>query len=583
MVHEYKTLSHTFEEIKAENASLKNSSAESSSDELEDTDSLKTELSRLKIENDLLRNEASELKAEVDKLIKEMSSWNQSTRSLLKLYESQKPLNDKTGVGFNYDSSHGETSTQSQPVYDKFNERSFVKGGVIHDCIESIRYDDQDTSQLDRKGKGKVGVGYQRPENSKLVWLKNKLNKDKAKAGPKFFVPNQPRHYSKKAKTEWTRNQSRRNLHGQNIKSKFKRPARNFAQTFVDPRTGKTVRIIQVWVPKGLIQSGPKRNLVECDEEKIEKSAEALFQQLEYSLEFSRWYEISAGSYSRTSRWMIQTQEMKRRRAKDSADGLCVCYNQQTASVEFTSSRDVCCSIVLLGVHTGAACVGGCFQIACNHQSLLVESFRGGRRGDEEYDVWKIRMQAHLAAQNDDMWEVITNGPLKIMKANPAFAITGGAPEWIEKSRAEYTTEDKKKANLDNVAKDILYKTLDKDMFSYIKTCATAKEIWEKLTQICEGNDRKVFVAEESNRNWADSDSDSTSSSSSSSDSEQEKVNCLMANDFMEDEVFDFSNIEFTREDLISALHEMVDEYRKLSQTFEEVKAENKIRAFSYN
>ncbi|KZV54911.1 hypothetical protein F511_31334 [Dorcoceras hygrometricum] len=49
-----------------------------------------------------------------------------------------------------------------------------------------------------------------------------------------------------------------------------------------------------------------------------------------------------------------------------------------------------------------------------------------------------------------------------------------------------------------------------------------------------------------------------------------------MANDFMEDEVFDFSNIEFTREDLISALHEMVDEYRKLSQTFEEVKAENK-------
>ncbi|KZV43820.1 purple acid phosphatase-like protein (ISS) [Dorcoceras hygrometricum] len=149
MVHEYMTLSHTFEEIKAENASLKNSSAESSSDELEDTDSLKTELSRLKIENDLLRNEASELKAEVDKLTKEMSSWNQSTRSLFKLYESQKPLNDKTGVGFNYDSSYGETSTQSQPVYDKFNERSFVKGGVIHDCLESIRYDDQDTSQLD--------------------------------------------------------------------------------------------------------------------------------------------------------------------------------------------------------------------------------------------------------------------------------------------------------------------------------------------------------------------------------------------------------------------------------------------------
>ncbi|KZV27118.1 hypothetical protein F511_35636 [Dorcoceras hygrometricum] len=177
MVHEYKTLSHTFEEIKAENASLKNSSAESSSYEHEDTDSLKTELSRLKIENDLLRNEASELKAEVDKLTEEMSSWNKSTRSLFKLYESQKPLNDKTGMGFNYDNSHGETSTQSQPVYDKFNERNLVKGGVIHDCIESIRYDDQDTSQLDRKGKGKVGVGYYRPE------FKVRLAKEQAEQG----------------------------------------------------------------------------------------------------------------------------------------------------------------------------------------------------------------------------------------------------------------------------------------------------------------------------------------------------------------------------------------------------------------
>ncbi|KZV29428.1 hypothetical protein F511_18696 [Dorcoceras hygrometricum] len=78
---------------------------------------------------------------------------------------------------------------------------------------------------------------------------------------------------------------------------------------------------------------------------------------------------------------------------------------------------------------------------------------------------------------------------MKIMKANTAIAISDGAPQWVEKNRHEYTTEDKKKANLDNVAKDILYKTLDKNMFSKIKTCATAKEIWEKLTQICEEND----------------------------------------------------------------------------------------------
>ncbi|KZV58514.1 hypothetical protein F511_23988 [Dorcoceras hygrometricum] len=43
-----------------------------------------------------------------------------------------------------------------------------------------------------------------------------------------------------------------------------------------------------------------------------------------------------------------------------------------------------------------------------------------------------------------------------------------------------------------------------------------------------------------------------------------------------EAEVFDFSNSEFTCEDLINALNEMVYEYRKLSQIFEEIKAKNK-------
>ncbi|XP_075481184.1 uncharacterized protein LOC142521894 [Primulina tabacum] len=60
----------------------------------------------------------------------------------------------------------------------------------------------------------------------------------------------------------------------------------------------------------------------------------------------------------------------------------------------------------------------------------------------------------------------------------------------VEKHRSEWTTEDKKKANLDNLAKDILYKTLDKNMFTKIKTCTTTKEIWEKLTELCEGNDQ---------------------------------------------------------------------------------------------
>ncbi|XP_073031139.1 uncharacterized protein [Primulina eburnea] len=117
----------------------------------------------------------------------------------------------------------------------------------------------------------------------------------------------------------------------------------------------------------------------------------------------------------------------------------------------------------------------------------------------ENYDDWKIRMQAHLAAQDDDMWYVIIDGPMEILKVNIAMVTIEGAPQMVENHRSKWTTEDKKKVNLDNVAKDILYKTMDKNMFANIKTCSTANEIWEKLTQLCEGNgytkENKLTVA----------------------------------------------------------------------------------------
>ncbi|KZV50623.1 hypothetical protein F511_33280 [Dorcoceras hygrometricum] len=139
MVKEYRKLSHSFEEAKAENNSLKISSAESSSDEQEDADTLKTELSKLKAENEMLRNEISELKAEVAKSTVEMSSYSKSTITLQKICENQKQASDKTGIGFS-DSEFckGESSTQSRPAYDKFNKRSFVKADMIYDCFSTL-------------------------------------------------------------------------------------------------------------------------------------------------------------------------------------------------------------------------------------------------------------------------------------------------------------------------------------------------------------------------------------------------------------------------------------------------------------
>ncbi|KZV50720.1 CMP-N-acetylneuraminate-poly-alpha-2,8-sialyltran sferase [Dorcoceras hygrometricum] len=67
----------------------------------------------------------------------------------------------------------------------------FVKASMTYDSCASMRYDDQSSSQSSHEGKD--GIGYQKPESSKPSWLKNRLDKDKAKAGSKSHVQHQPR------------------------------------------------------------------------------------------------------------------------------------------------------------------------------------------------------------------------------------------------------------------------------------------------------------------------------------------------------------------------------------------------------
>ncbi|XP_047331469.1 uncharacterized protein LOC124935046 [Impatiens glandulifera] len=88
------------------------------------------------------------------------------------------------------------------------------------------------------------------------------------------------------------------------------------------------------------------------------------------------------------------------------------------------------------------------------------------------------------------MWYVIIDDPMKILKVNKHTNTTEGSPQMMEKLKYEWTAEDKRKVNLDNVAKYILYKTLDKNVFRKIKSCSSSKVIWEKLTQLYEGNNQ---------------------------------------------------------------------------------------------
>ncbi|KZV18454.1 hypothetical protein F511_28668 [Dorcoceras hygrometricum] len=93
---------------------------------------------------------------------------------------------------------------------------SFVKASVIYDCCESMKYDDPNSSKLNQERK--AGIVFSKPENSKPRWLKNKLGKDKAKAGRKPFVPNQSCRSSTKVKSGWKKVQQKRDLNGQNTR-----------------------------------------------------------------------------------------------------------------------------------------------------------------------------------------------------------------------------------------------------------------------------------------------------------------------------------------------------------------------------
>ncbi|KAL8470613.1 hypothetical protein ACS0TY_033241 [Phlomoides rotata] len=57
----------------------------------------------------------------------------------------------------------------------------------------------------------------------------------------------------------------------------------------------------------------------------------------------------------------------------------------------------------------------------------------------EDYDDWKIRMQAHLSAMNDEMWLIIEDGPIVIQKTNTSNDQTTETKQVIPKPRKEWT------------------------------------------------------------------------------------------------------------------------------------------------
>ncbi|XP_031108676.1 uncharacterized protein LOC116013166 [Ipomoea triloba] len=101
-------------------------------------------------------------------------------------------------------------------------------------------------------------------------------------------------------------------------------------------------------------------------------------------------------------------------------------------------------------------------------------------------------MHAYLSAIHDQMWDVIIDGPIIIMMTNPNRAAEEvGTSELIVKPKSFFVAEERTRSNLDNIARGILYKTLDETLFPRVRKCKMAKEIWETLMLICEGDEQE--------------------------------------------------------------------------------------------
>nr|KYP36605.1 hypothetical protein KK1_042263 [Cajanus cajan] len=97
----------------------------------------------------------------------------------------------------------------------------------------------------------------------------------------------------------------------------------------------------------------------------------------------------------------------------------------------------------------------------------------------ENYVYWKIRMRIFIEAIDIAVWDAIENGPYI-----PMIKDSDGKRE---KHWSEWSDDEKKRAQYDYRAKNIITFALSIDEFFRISQCKSAKEMWDTLQVTHEG------------------------------------------------------------------------------------------------
>jgi len=97
------------------------------------------------------------------------------------------------------------------------------------------------------------------------------------------------------------------------------------------------------------------------------------------------------------------------------------------------------------------------------------------------YAFWKIRMKIFMESIDSCIWEVVVHGPYVPMQVVKDEEVAKPISEWRE--------IEKKKAQYDLVAKNIITSSLTMDEFFRISQCSSVKEMWEVLEVTHEGTE----------------------------------------------------------------------------------------------
>ena len=98
------------------------------------------------------------------------------------------------------------------------------------------------------------------------------------------------------------------------------------------------------------------------------------------------------------------------------------------------------------------------------------------------FSSWKQRMEVFLQSIDIELWFIVN------LDSYETTTFDANMDRNRPKAMNELSVRDKMNLTLNAKAMNVLYNTLDANESTKIKNCKSAKEIWDKLCDIHEGN-----------------------------------------------------------------------------------------------